>query len=113
MRARIFFVGQHFCNGQLLDNGNTVHLNAHVNYHIDGTGLSSGASYTSNAIGKASENFDLDNPAIGEATLIAHALIVGQGNVPNADADIHLHITVNANGTTTAFVPEIRLVTCH
>ncbi len=101
-------------SGSLTVNGNTYHLNAHVNYHITGIGLTSGASYSSNSIGKEAENVELNNMNVGEATVILRTSINGQGSLENVDAQVLLHVTVTPDGTMTAFVEKINAVgTCH
>jgi hypothetical protein len=96
----------------LTENANTLHVNAHVNYNVDGIGLSRGARYSSNASGKASENVTLDNNDIGEATVMFRALLIGHGGVANVSEFVQAHITVNPAGETTSFILNHRL-TCH
>jgi hypothetical protein len=97
-------------SGSLTITDSTFHLSAHVNFHIDGTGLSSGASYSSNATGYAGENVELDNMNIGEATIIVNTLIIGQGTA--STADVVAHITVTPNGNVTAFFTDLHM-TCN
>jgi hypothetical protein len=104
--------GSAHLSGSLTMNGNTFHLSAHVNYHVEGTGELSGASYSSNATGYEGENVELDNMLIGEATIVLHTVLIGQGDVPNANADAVAHITVDANGNMTAVIDDVRL-TCN
>jgi len=98
--------------GTLTENGNRLHVDAHVNYNVEGIGLTSGDRYTSNATGKASENVLADNDEIGEATVILRASLIGQGNVPNATELAHAHITVTPNGDVTSTFVRDRL-TCQ
>jgi hypothetical protein len=99
-------------SGSLTVNANQSHISAHVNYNIDGIGLTSGDSYHSNANGMAGQNVEADNPFLGEATLIARAMIIGPGSLPNAFADVVGHLTVTPDGTLTAVVDEVRF-SCH
>jgi len=98
--------------GSLTANNNQVHLSAHVNYNIEGTGETSGLEYDSNANALAEESVEVDNFNIGEATLIARAVILGPGSLPNAFADVVSHITVTPDGTITSFVVNVRM-SCH
>jgi hypothetical protein len=98
--------------GSLTLNNNQMHLSAHVNYNIEGIGETSGAEYDSNADALAQENVEADNFNIGEATLIARAVIIGPGSLPNAFADVVSHITVTPDGTITSFIVDVRM-SCH
>jgi hypothetical protein len=99
-------------SGSLTVNNNQYHLHAHVNYNIDGIGLTSGVSYESNADGMEDENVEVDNLDLGEASIIARAVIIGPGSLPNAFADVVGHITVNPDGTVTSLVTDVRM-SCH
>jgi hypothetical protein len=73
---------------------------------VSGTGLTTGASY--NATGVTQGNF---NGKVGyETTFVNNFKIVGQG--PGNNFMIHetFHVTVNANGTLTAFVDQTSIV---
>ena len=75
---------------------------------VSGTGLTTGARY--NATGVTQGNF---NGKVGyETTFVNNFKIVGQG--PGNNFMIHetFHVTVNANGTLTAFVDQTSIV-CH
>jgi hypothetical protein len=65
----------------------------------------------SNANGMADEKVEVDNLNIGEA-IIARAVIIGPGSLANAFADVVGHITVNADGTVTSLITDVRM-TCH
>ena len=98
--------------GSLTVNGNEVHLTAQVNYNIEGIGETSGLEYDSNADALAEETMEADNFNVGEATLIAHVVIIGPGSLPNALAEIDSHITVLPDGTITSFPVHV-LMSCH
>jgi hypothetical protein len=98
--------------GSLTVNNNQAHLSAHVNFNIEGIGESSGLEYDANADALAEENVEADNSNIGEATLIARAVIIGPGSLPNAFAEVVSHITVTPDGTITSFVVDVRM-SCH
>jgi hypothetical protein len=98
--------------GSLTVNNNQVHLSVHVNYNIEGIGETSGAEYDSNADALAEESVEADNFNIGEATLIARAVIIGPGSLPNAFAEVVSHITVLPDGTITSFFSAVRM-SCH
>ena len=95
-------------NGTL--NNNTVHIIAQVNEHLVGTGVSSGATYRLNTTAHAELNIDLDPITnTGEETLpLATLQLIGQGGVPNANVQLLVHFTVNANGIVTANVVHMR-----
>jgi len=76
---------------------------------IEGVGLTSGVTYTSNANGLAQENVEADNDLIGESTVVARAIVIGPGALPNAFALALGHITVTPDGTVTAFFDDIRM----
>jgi hypothetical protein len=98
--------------GTLTLNNNLFNLTAHVNYNIDGVGLTSGDTYESNANGLAGQNVELDNTSLGEATITLRATIIGPGSLPNASADVVGHLTVTPDGTLTAVVDQVRM-SCH
>lgn len=95
-------------------NDNTAHIIGEANEHLEGTGASSGASYLANATAHVEFNLDIDPASeTGSVTLaLSTAQLIGQGNVPNANVQLHIHFTVNANGTVTAFIDSVRL-TCN
>jgi hypothetical protein len=105
-------IGTAHVEGSLTVNNNQMHLSAHVNYNIEGIGETSGAEYDSNADALAEESVEIDNFNIGEATLIARAVIIGPGSLPNAFADVVSHITVTPDGTITSFIVDVRM-SCH
>jgi hypothetical protein len=98
--------------GTLTENGNRSNLSVHVNYRVEGVGLTSGDSYSSNAIGMANENVEFDNDEIGQATVVLHARLIGPGNLPDADELAFAHITVNPSGEATVEIVQDRL-TCR
>jgi hypothetical protein len=108
----VHLTGTAHLSGSLTVNNNQYHLDAHVNYNIDGIGLTSGVSYESNADGMEDENVEVDDLNLGEATIIARAVIIGPGSVPNASADVVGHITVTPDGTVTSLVTDVRMA-CH
>jgi hypothetical protein len=95
-------------NGTL--NNNTVHVIAQVDEHLVGTGVSSGATYRLNATAHAELNIDIDPVTnTGEETIpLAMTQLIGHGGVPNANVQLLVHFTVDANGNVTANVTHIR-----
>ena len=95
-------------------NNNTVHVIAQVSEQLTGTGEASGASYRVNATAHAEFNIDVDPVTnTGEETFpLATEQLIGQGNVPNANVQLFIHVTVNADGTLTASIDHIR-ASCH
>jgi hypothetical protein len=75
-----------------------------VEEHLVGTGATSGATYTLDATAHAELNIDLDPVTnTGEETLpLAMTQLIGHGGVPNANVQLLIHVTVNADGTVTA-----------
>jgi len=88
--------------GTLTENDNTHHISAHVNFNIEGIGLTSGDTYRATATALAQENVTIEDNGIGEATVILRTRLIGKGAVPDANAFAIGHITVTPNGDTTA-----------
>jgi len=81
-------------------NGNSLHVKAHDQPQgISGTGLVTGDKYQ--ATGVTQDEF---NTSFGmEETFINNFRIIGQGPGNNFLVHENFHITINANGTVTAF----------
>ena len=108
----VHIVGEAHTVGTLTENDNTHHLSAHVNFNVEGVGLTSGESYRATATGMASENVTSENNEIGEASVILRTIFIGNGSLPNANEFAHAHITVTPNGDTTSTFVIDRL-TCN
>jgi hypothetical protein len=90
---------------------NTAHIVSLVNEHLQGNGLSTGASYVADAMAHVDSYTDIDPVTnTGEATILISARITGQGNVPNSSERQLVHVTVNANGNATATVSHVQIV---
>jgi hypothetical protein len=90
---------------------NRAHIVGHVNEHLKGNGLSSGASYVADAMGDVVSNVDIDPVThTGMETIMISAYVNGQGSIPNTSARQLVHVTVNANGDITATVSDFRFV---
>jgi hypothetical protein len=83
-------------------NGNTAHIDAHINVQASGVGSPSGTSYIFNSTATDNEEVDLDPVTLtGAQTLVVNGVLVAQGSAPNERARVQAHITINADGTIT------------
>lgn len=93
-------------------NGNNVHLNTLFNPQgVNGVGETTGAKYQATGETRSDMNFDVVAFPLN-ITFVNNFKIIGQG--PNNNFLVHenLHITVNANGTLTAFIDNFSF-TCQ
>ena len=87
-----------------------AHLVGHAQGHLNGTGLTSGASYVANVKTDITSNIDIDPVTnTGEATIIASGLLIGQGSIPNQVIETHTHVTIDASGNVTATFIDVRI----
>jgi len=87
-----------------------AHLVGHARGHLDGIGLTSGASYVANVKADVTADIDIDPVTnTGETTIIASGLLIGQGSIPNQVIESLVHVTINANGNVTATVSDVRM----
>ncbi len=91
----VHFAGVADVSANLTINANQAHAFALVNLHLTGQGLTSGAAYLLNGTATATQT--VDN-------------FTGTGGVPDAIAQLHFHITVNANGIGTVLFSDGRLI---
>jgi hypothetical protein len=90
---------------------NSAHIVGLVNEHLEGSGLSTGATYIADAMAHVDSNADIDPVTnTGEATILISARINAQGSIPNTSEQQLVHVTINANGTTTSTVNHIKIV---
>lgn len=91
---------------QTFDNAGGVHVKFQVNPQgISGYGLTTGNQYQ--GTGVTQEQFNIK---IGEeTTFVSNYNLIGHGKAPDMRVHENFHITVNANGTVTAFVDNINL----
>jgi hypothetical protein len=89
-----------------LDSTGGVHAKLHDNPQgISGTGLTTGDKYQ--ATGAA--NIEINSQVGIEFTFVSNFHIIGQGNGNNFLLHRTFHITVNPDGTVTAFVDNFRV----
>jgi hypothetical protein len=83
-------------------NGNTAHIDAHINLQASGVASPSGTSYTFNATATDNQEVDIDPVTLtGAQTIVAEGTLVAQGSAPNETVRAQAHITINADGTVT------------
>jgi hypothetical protein len=109
----VTFSGQlHITNHVTTDASGGQHVKTHVNYQsVSGTGAPSGANYRVTTSSNETINDNGTNPQT-ELTSVQVVNLIGQGPVPNALLRVVIHVTINANGTTTSQVLETR-IECH
>jgi hypothetical protein len=87
-----------------------VHVMQHDSLQgVDGVGVTSGNTYR--AVGAASTNGYSRGPSVAVTTVVPF-LLVSRGSEPDFHGMFIYHVTVNADGTTTA-VKDSFQVTCH
>jgi len=92
-----------------IDNAGGLHAKLHGNLQgVSGTGLTTGDKYQATGVINAEFNGKLGE----EQTFVRNVHIVGQGNGNNSLIHVLFHITVNPNGSVTAFV-DILNVECR
>jgi hypothetical protein len=91
----------------LSDNAGGFHLDIHDVYSGLGVGETTGTVYIANQTDTLSINAKVGQ----EQTAPLHFEMVSKGGSPNLEVHGILHVTVNANGVTTAFV-DISSVSC-
>ena len=105
----VHFTGDAQVSATLTINGNQAHVFALVNIHLTGTGLTSGAHYLLNGKGSATQTVD-NFTGTGEVTTLVTQVVIGHGSVPDAIAQLHFHITVDANGIVSALFSTAKLI---
>ena len=105
----VHFAGDAQVSANLTINNNQAHAFALVNIHLTGKGLTSGADYTLNGTGMATETVD-NFTGTGEVTILVTQPVIGLGGVSDAIAQLHFHITVDANGIVTALLFDEMLI---
>lgn len=96
----VTFIGiDHFIFSVTLDRAGGFHIDAHDNVHVTATG-SLGNSYE----GNQEDTFSLNGRVGVEQTVGVTFSEISKGSAPNFEVHVLQHITVNANGTVTAFV---------
>ena len=87
-----------------------AHVSGHSFGHLVGAGLTSGVTYTANVQAHVDGNVDIDPLTnTGVATIIARGDLISQGSAPNQFVDMLVHVTINADGSTTATVDHVRI----
>jgi hypothetical protein len=92
----------HFTATVTLDGAGGFHTTAHDNVHVTATG-SLGNSYE----GNQEDNFEFNGRVGVEQTFGLTFSEISRGSAPNFEMHILQHVTVNANGTVTAFLDNI------
>ena len=105
----VHFTGVAEVSANLTINNSQAHAFALVNIHLTGTGLTSGANYLLNGKGSATQTVD-NFTGTGEITTLITQAVIGHGSVPDAIAQLHFHITVNANGIVSALFSTEKLI---
>lgn len=83
-----------------LDSAGGVHVREHLNPQgVSGTGLTTGDKYQGTGVSQ----FESNGKVGAEITTVDNFRIIGQGNGNNLLVHGNLHITVNPDGTVTAF----------
>ena len=105
------------CNGEFVDIAGTIHTvshtrarangGSHVGFHqnfanVTGVGETSGTEYR--IAGSASQRMNVGGAQVSSITV--HEVFVSRGSAPNEAIGIRMHVTVNADGETTALVDE-------
>ena len=79
-----------------------AHARAHETITGTGVGLTSGTQYVFHTEISVEENVNAGNNLQDEATIIADAILISKGSMPNEKATITTHTTIDANGNVTA-----------
>lgn len=82
------------------DGDGGFHFGQHLNWVLDGVGLSTGAKYQVNSTRNTSSNIRPPFPVT--FTSVQPIQVIGQGRVPNYVIHVLQHVTVNANGEVTS-----------
>ena len=124
MDVPIYITGFDVCSGETVQlsgiahvvmsvtiDANSAHLIGLVNEHLEGNGMTTGASYVADGMAHVDSYVDIDPVThTGEATILISARIIGQGSIPNTSEQQLVHVTVNANGNITATVSHHQIV---
>ena len=105
----VHFTGVAKISASLTTNNNQAHAFALVNLHMTGVGLASGAPYLLNATATATKTVD-NFTGTGEVTTLITQPVIGRGGVSDAIAQVHVHVTVNANGIVSAVLLDEMLI---
>ena len=105
----VHFAGVADVSANLTINNNQAHAFALVNVHLTGQGLTSGAVYLLNGTGTGTQTVD-NVTSTGEVTILVTQPVIGVGGVSKAIAQVHFHITVNANGIVSAVFSDGMLI---
>jgi hypothetical protein len=105
----VHFTGTADVSANLTINDNQAHAFALVNIHLTGQGLTSGAPYLLNGTGTTTETVD-NLSSTGELTILITQPVIGLGGVSDAVAQLHFHVTVNANGIVSALLSDEMLI---
>ena len=105
----VHFAGVADVSASLTINDNQALAFALVNLHLRGQGLTSGAAYLLNGTGIATQTVD-NFTGTREVTSLITQPVIGLGGVPDAIAQVHFHITVNANGIGTVVFSDEMLI---
>ena len=90
---------------------NRAHIVGLVNEHLEGSGLSTGASYVADAMAHVDSNADIDPVTnTGEATILISARVNGQGSIPNTSEQQLVHVTMDANGNVSARISHLQMI---
>ena len=110
------------CAGEDIHFSGVVHMQTHTivdasggfhaqfvfnDHNVRGVGLSSGAKYR--RVGASVDSFNTSGPPPLEETFTESFHFIGQGASSNTLLITTFHITINANGETTAFVDNSEL----
>jgi len=102
-------VDVHVVETSTTDSNGGTHIDVKVSEHGTGTGSPSGADYVVNA---QTTDAHVDTTSGGTVTFTdtLHGVLIGQGSAPNLHITDSLHVTVNPDGTVTAFVTDFEIV---
>jgi hypothetical protein len=95
----VFFNGVDHFTAHLTISGIGFHLDTHDNIHVTATG-DQGNSYE----GNQEDNSETNGRVGAEQTVMLVFREISKGSAPNFEVHTLLHVTVNADGTVTAFV---------
>jgi hypothetical protein len=104
------------CTGEDVELSGTIHLVSqlqsdgsvvgHINYQgVSAVGLTSGTKYRASTV----DNFRLAAPFPSDITSVRTLRLISQGAEDNLLVSFLFHITVNANGETTAQVEDVNI----
>ena len=108
---QVHFTGSETFSIALSSNANTFHESIHINAHLDGVGLSTGAKYRANIEQNAEVKGSLSGFPV-EDNVVINEHFIAQGALDNFTIKETFHITINANGTVTVIRSSIEY-SCH